>query len=468
MIPDSAEPARFDSQPLYLHIADSDRINRFGDQIETPDPSGWPGYAEQVAAARQAAGSRHAVTTGIATVAGQRCVLVGFDFSFLGGSVGVAEGARIAEAFSVAVIERVPVVTVAASGGSRMQEGTNSLVQMQRMAAAIAGARRAGIPHIAVAADPTTGGIWSSLVASADLLISLPGARVSFSGSRTRPGGADPAAEQYRAEGQWACGSLDVLAPAAELRGIVAAAIRLLSPRSRDDHEHRAPVPDWPDSASGRSDQPGPVPAGSWAQVQAARSPARARADKWLARYFDETVPIRGDRCGGVDGGVRCGFGSHRGATIGYAAETGTPVTAAGFRTATRLISLADRLGVPVLTLIDTPGAAAAPADEAAGVGPAIADLLSAIAASQVPITSVVIGEGVSGGALALASPDDLWIAEDAYFAVTTPELAAAILKVSDADVPGVAGLLRLTPDDLLTRGIVRGIIKAGGDPPSC
>ncbi|MGH3300280.1 MAG: carboxyl transferase domain-containing protein [Streptosporangiaceae bacterium] len=468
MAPDLAEPAaRFDSQPLYLHIADSDSIDRFGDQIETPDPSGWPGYAEQIAAARQVTGARHAVTTGLATVAGQRCVLVGFDFEFLGGSVGVAEGARIADAFSVAVVERVPVVTVAATGGSRMQEGTSSLIQMQVMAAAIAGARRAGVPHIAIASDPTTGGIWSSLVASADLLISVPGARVSFSGSRTRPAGAGPAADQYLAEGQWARGLLDVLAPAAELRAIVAAAIRLLSPRSRDGREHRAPVPDWPPAAGGRSGQPR-APASAWAQVQAARSPDRARADRWLDRYFDETVQIRGDRCGGLDSGVRCGFGSHRGGTIGYAAETGTRVTAAGFRTATRLISLADRLGVPVLTLIDTPGAAAAPADEAAGLGPAIAELLVAIAASQVPITSVVIGEGVSGGALALASPDHLWIAEDAYLAVTAPELAAAILKLSDADIPAVAGLLRLTPDDLLTRRIVRGIIRADADSPSC
>jgi acetyl-CoA carboxylase carboxyl transferase subunit beta len=252
------------------------------------------------------------------------------------------------------------------------------------------------------------------------------------------------------------------------LRAIVASAVRLLSPRSLGDDEHRAPLPDWPDTASGRSGHPGAAPASAWMQVQAARSAARARADQWLDRYFDETVQISGDRCGGLDSGVRCGFGSHDGVTIGYAAETGMPVTAAGFRTARRLICLADRLGVPVLTLIDTPGAASAAADEAAGVGPAIAELLVAIAASQVPITSVVIGEGVSGGALALASPDDLWIAEDAYFAVTTPELAAAILKLSDAAVPSVAGMLRLTPDDLLTRGIVRGIIRAGADSPSC
>jgi acetyl-CoA carboxylase alpha subunit len=164
-----------------------------------------------------------------------------------------------------------------------------------------------------------------------------------------------------------------------------------------------------------------------------------------------------------VDPGLRCGFGSHRSATIAYVAQTGVPSTPAGYRTAARLLRLATRFRLPVLTLIDTPGAAAAPADEAAGVGPAIADLFVAMASSQVPITSVVIGEGVSGGALALASPSDLWIARDGYLAVTAPELASLILKLGVHMVPQVAAWLRLTPAELMSRGIVRGIIGPPG-----
>ena len=160
-----------------------------------------------------------------------------------------------------------------------------------------------------------------------------------------------------------------------------------------------------------------------------------------------------------MDPGLRCGFGRRDGATIAYVAQTGRPTTAAGFRTATRLLTLAARFGRPVLTLIDTPGAAAAPADEAAGIGPAIAELFVAIASCPVPITSVVIGEGVSGGALALASPTDLWLARDGYLAVTAPELAASILKLPAGAVPEVAARLRLTPAELLSRGIIRGIV---------
>ena len=140
--------------------------------------------------------------------------------------MGAAEGARIARAFSVAMAERLPVVCVAASGGSRMQEGTSALLQMQAVAAAIAAARRAGIPHIAVAGDPTTGGVWSSLIADADVLISVPGARVSFSGSRTRPPGADPRSPEYLADRKWARGFIDVLSPVPGLRAEVAAVVR--------------------------------------------------------------------------------------------------------------------------------------------------------------------------------------------------------------------------------------------------
>jgi acetyl-CoA carboxylase carboxyl transferase subunit beta len=446
------------ADPVHLELADHGSVSSFGDDIEPGNPIDWPEYPEQLAAARAATGSRHAVTTGHATVDGEPCVLIGFDFGFLGGSAGVAEGSRITRAFEVAIAERLPVVCVAASGGSRMQEGTSALAQMPAYAAAVASARRSGVPYIAVAADPTTGGVWASLIACADVLIGVAGARVSFSGSRTRPLGADRDSPEFLADGKWAHGFVDALTPVAGIRAEVAAGLSLLSPRSRGKLD-RAPLPRWPTGAEPAHSAPG-----AWNQVTYARSGgSAARADQWLAGYFEQVLELRGDRCGGVDTGLRCGFGRHAGDTIAFIAQTGAPATAAGFRTATRLLGLAARLSLPVLTLIDTPGAAAQPSDEAAGVGTAIAELLVAMASSPVAITSVVIGEGVSGGAIALASPDDLWIAQSGYFAVTAPELAASILKLGAAEVPTVAQRLRLTPDDLLARGIVRGIIGPDG-----
>ena len=470
----AANPRR---RALYAAVADAGSLARFGDQVEAGDPAGWPGYPAQLRRARAAAGGRHAVTTGVATVGGQQCVLAGFEFSFLGGSVGEAEGARIAAAFDLAVGQGLPIVSVAASGGMRMQEGASALVQMQAMAAAIATARRAGIPHVAVAGDPTTGGVWASLVASADVIIGVEGAQVSFSGSRTRPAGADPAAREFRAEGQWAGGFLDMVVPEARLRGEVAAVLSLLSPRTRGEAAGSAPLPAGTVPTNTGPTNTGPAsaaPAGAdasagdaaaagqlaWAQVSRARTHRLTRGDQWLADYFGSRFEIRGDRAGAVDPGLRCGFGSRDGLTIGYIAQTGRPTTAAGFRTAARLLDLAQRFGRPVLTLIDTPGAASEPRDEAAGVGPAIAELLIAVASATVPVTSVIIGEGVSGGALALASPGRLWLGADGYLAVTSPEHAASILKLRVSDAPRVAGLLGLTPADLVRRGIARGVLR--------
>ena len=188
----AAAPDPAAGRPLYQAIADPGSLRLFGEEIEAGNPSGWPGYEEQLRRAKAATGAQHAVTTGVTTVGGEPCVIAGFDFSFLGGSQGVAEGARIARAFTVATAKRLPVVCVAASGGSRMQEGTSALVQMQVVATAIAGARQAGIPHIAVAGDPTTGGVWASLVASADVLIGVPRRESELLGLADPPGGRRP------------------------------------------------------------------------------------------------------------------------------------------------------------------------------------------------------------------------------------------------------------------------------------
>lgn len=446
------------STALYRVIADRGSLMPFGGETEHGNPSDWPGYAAELERARLTSGARHAVTTARVTISGERCVLIGFEFAFLGGSLGTAEGAMIGRAFAAAIAERVPVVCVAASGGMRMQEGTSALTQMQSVAASVGSVRRAGIPFAAVAGDPTTGGVWASLVAAADVALGVDGARISFSGSRTRPAGADPRSADYYAAGKWRHGFLDVLGSADDVRGQLGAFVTLLSPRARADRERYHPGaagpvhPDSEDAGRAHGQRDG------WQQVLAARQPGRVASDRWLASCFGTRFEIRGDRAGGVDHGIRCGFGLNGGQTFGYIAQSGQATTAAGYRTATRLIGLAERFGCPVLTLIDTPGAASGPADEASGIGTAIAELLVAVASCSVPITSVVTGEGVSGGAIALGAPGNLWIAPDGYLSVAAPELAASILKRGPDDIAEIASLLRLTPADLTARGIVRGV----------
>ncbi|MFH9110512.1 carboxyl transferase domain-containing protein [Streptomyces albus] len=572
---------------------------------EPPDgPLGWPGYDAARARARERTGEQESVVCGTGRIGAREAVLLSFEFGFLGGSLGARTGDLVETAHERARRLRLPVVTLVATGGSRMQEGMRALSQLQRVARQTALTRAAGLPQLAVVRDPTTGGGWATLAAGADIVLGLPGAQVAFAGSRVRPPDADPAA--YTAEAQYAAGHLDQLVPAHELARTLAHWLTLLTagprhapdgtpappepapvphamtrgrqlgqesgrhlggergrpfgeepgphlgeepaeapPRQPGERTHPAapsPAPGAPATAPpsgagtppGTAPPPGPgvratasppgaegstgegspgpagghpapevratasppgsgpsapdAPAGTdraaaepqtgegphapaegpsaavapgsgMAAVARARAAGRSRAAVYLDAYFDSREEINGDRCGGTDPGMRCGFGLRNGRTVAFAAQCGTPTRPAGYRTATRLLRLAARLGIPVLTLIDTPGAANGPDAEAAGAGPAIAETFAAVAESPVPITSLLIGEGGSGGALALAAPGRLWVTPDSYFSVIAPESAAAILKRDSGRVAETADALRLRPQDVVALGVARGIV---------
>ncbi|MBK3571561.1 carboxyl transferase domain-containing protein [Streptomyces sp. MBT62] len=231
--------------------------------------------------------------------------------------------------------------------------------------------------------------------------------------------------------------------------------------------QHASNTQEGPSPACGAKNPPAPAqeavqrtsadqPATGWEAVQRARNPQRPRAERYLDDYFTHRLAIGGDRCGGTDAGMLCGFGERAGRTIAFAAQAGTATRPAGYRTAARLIRLADRLGVPVLTLVDTPGAANDAEAERQGAGAAIADLFGAVASVRVPVTTLLIGEGGSGGALALAAPGNTWATPDSYFSVIAPELATAILKRAPAETERTADQLRVRPEDLAELGVIR------------
>jgi acetyl-CoA carboxylase carboxyl transferase subunit beta len=415
-------------------------------------PLGWAGYADSRARAAARTGEDESVVYGLASVGGQPCVLVSFEFGFLGGSLGQRTGDRLEAAYEAARVRSLPLVSLIATGGSRMQEGMVALTQLQRVARASARLRAAGPAQLAVLRDPTTGGGWATLGAGADVILALPGAQVGFAGSRVRPPDADPHA--YSAEGQLAAGQIDAVVPPDELPGTVAHWLRAL--RGPDSPALPAPVPHAL-SAVG-------LPETGWDAVRQARSPARPRAEAYLEAYFDHRLPLSGDRCGGTDPGLLCGFGRREGRSIAYVAQCGTPTRPAGYRTAARVVRLADRLGVPVLTLIDTPGAANDAAAERAGAGAAIADAFAAMAQARGPLTTLVIGEGGSGGALALAAPGNTHVTRDSYFSVIAPEPAAAILKRAPDEVHATADQLRLRPQDLVELGFARSVVGPPGE----
>ncbi|MFE7750704.1 carboxyl transferase domain-containing protein [Streptomyces sp. NPDC057428] len=413
-------------------------------------PLGWSGYAESRARAVERTGEEESVLYGTASVGGRDCVLVSFEFGFLGGSLGGSTGDRLEAAYALARELRLPLVSLVATGGSRMQEGMIALIQLQRVARASALLRAAGLPQIAVVRDPTTGGGWATVGAGADVVLALPGAQIGFAGSRVRPAGADPYA--YTAEGQSAAGQVDAVVPPEEVPGVLN---RWLTALTATGPAEAAPVPRAL-SATG-------LPPTGWDAVEQARSAVRPRAGAYLDAYFEYRLPLTGDRCGGTDPGLLAGVGLHAGRPVAYVAQCGTATRPAGYRTAARVVRLADRLGLPVLTLVDTPGAANDAEAERAGAGAAIADAFAAVAAAGVPVTTLVIGEGGSGGALALAAPGNTHVTADSYFSVIAPELAAAILKRGPGEVRSTADQLRLRPQDLVDLGVARSVVGPAG-----
>ena len=471
-----------------------------------PDgPLAWQGYDASRARAADRTGESESVVCGTATVAGTRAVLIAFEFGYLGGSLGERTGDRLEAAYTYAREHRLPVVPLVATGGSRMQEGMIALTQLQRVARQSALTREAGLPQIAVLRDPTTGGGWATLGAGADVILALPDAQVGFAGSRVRPPDADPTA--YTAEAQAAAGAADSVVEPEELRETLGRWLRLLTtpwvgqapvpaalnrpaqhtpagpsatardavqdseparhaegdlPGTGQDAEQRnrstQRTPADPPAPAHEAVQPGAadLPVTGWEAVQRARSPQRPRAARYLDSYFTHRLAISGDRCGGTDAGMLCGFGEREGRTVAYAAQAGTATRPAGYRTAARLIRLAERLGIPVLTLVDTPGAANDAEAERQGAGAAIADLFGAVASARTPLTTLLIGEGGSGGALALAAPGNTWATPDSYFSVIAPEAAAAILKRPPEETESTADQLRIRPQDLAELGVIR------------
>ncbi|MFI1731875.1 carboxyl transferase domain-containing protein [Streptomyces acidicola] len=443
----AAYSARYSAREVIALVADDFTELPCPAREHEPDgPLAWQGYDASRARAAERTGEEESVVCGRVTIGGVEAVVLAFEFGFLGGSLGERTGDLLEAAYTDAREHRLPVVALVATGGSRMQEGMRALAQLQRVARQSALTRQAGLPQISVLRDPTTGGGWATLGAGADVVLALPGAQVGFAGSRVRPADADPAA--YTAEAQVAAGAADAVVRPEDLRGALALWLALLT---RPSSEPAPPPSALGDSGSG-------LPDTGWAAVLRARSPERPRAEAYLDAYFTRRAAIGGDRCGGTDPGMLCGFGEHEGRTVAYAAQCGTATRPAGYRTAARLIRLAGRLGVPVLTLVDTPGAANDAEAERQGAGAAIADVFDAVATARTPVTTLVIGEGGSGGALALAAPGRTWATPDSYFSVIAPELAAAILKRPEEYVRATADELRVRPQDLVALGVVRGI----------
>ncbi|MBP2323147.1 acetyl-CoA carboxylase carboxyl transferase subunit beta [Kibdelosporangium banguiense] len=443
---------------------DIDHAQPAGDPLGFADRMPYP---QRLAEAREATGLNDAAIQVRGRIGGHPVVVVVMDFRFLGGSLGTSVGDLVVRAAETALAERTPLLMVTASGGARMQEGALALMQMARTSQALVALDEAGVLTVSLITDPTFGGVAASFATQADVILAEPGARMGFAGPRVIEqtlGTGLPEGFQ-RAPYLLEHGLIDDVVPRRRLRAVLSRLLTLGRPGTVVAMD---PTPVITDPAALAEADP-------MRPVRAARDPGRPTTLDYAYQLCDSFKELHGDRMSADCPAVVAGIGRLAGGAVvlighqkGHDASELTSrnfgmATPAGYRKAARLMLLAQKLGLPVVTLIDTPGAYPGVEAEAQGQMLAIAANLRLMCSLRVPIVAVVTGEGGSGGALALGVADRVFILEHGVYSVISPEGCASILWRTPSATGQAAAALRLVPADLLRFGVVDGVIP---EPP--
>ncbi|MGW2225659.1 acetyl-CoA carboxylase, carboxyltransferase subunit beta [Streptomyces formicae] len=485
--PDCGHHHRLSAHERLSTLLDPGSVRQLDFPVAARDPLDFTDtqpYAERLARARAATGLDEAVLCARGALAGRPVVVAVMDFRFLGGSLGSAVGELVTRAAEEALRTRTPFLVVTASGGARMQEGAHSLMQMAKTGSAFARLRAAGVFTVSLITDPTYGGVAASFATLADVIVAESGTRLGFAGPRV----IEQTIRQRLPEGFQTAefllehGLVDGVYRRGALRPALA---RLLAAADRP-----APAGTAREPLPGPARQPAPDPAPNeppeyvvtdpallpdrapWPVVKGSRELERPTVLDYAGRVLDGFEELRGDRASGDCAAMVGGIGTLDGLPvmlIGHqkghtpaelAARNYAMASPAGYRKAGRLMCLAARIGLPVVTLIDTPGAHPGIEAEENGQAFAIAESLCLMSTLPVPVVAVVIGEGGSGGALGLAVADRVLICENATYSVISPEGCAAILWQDPSAAPRAADELGLVPERLLRHGIVDGVVR--------
>ncbi|OZC76323.1 hypothetical protein CH282_25920 [Rhodococcus sp. 06-418-1B] len=428
--------------------------------LSAGNPLDFPGYEVW-------SGGSEAVRTGVGYVDGVRCAVVDSDYSVFGGSMGLAVGEKVSRAFRRAAAERLPIVAFVRTGGARMQEGMLSLVQMPRVVGAIREHAACGEISVGLLQSPTTGGVFASWASLLDLRAAESGATIGFAGPRVvaEMTGSYPPADSHNAESAYTAGLVDVVVGPGMfgpwLRGVLGreqVGLSLPAGRSRPGRavEVGAEIPlvHPGDPRAGAADA---------AVIETVREISRPSGLEWAAALCESWIEIKG-----ADPSMRAAVATVRGVRcIAIAmdrhanADGAARQSPAGYRLAQRAVELAEKLSLPVLTLVDTPGADPSPESEGGGIAREIARTLWSFDQLTTGSVSVCVGEGGSGGAIALAHTDLMFMLEDSVFSVIGPEAAAVILWHDVSRAREATSALRIDAGALLDLGVCDRVLSS-------
>ncbi len=408
-------------------------------------------YRDRLVAARAEAVGDESVWTGRATIGGTPCAIVASDFGFLAGTMGIGAALRICWAFDRAIAERLPVIGLPASGGTRMQEGTPAFVQMAAVAAAVRRLRDARLPYLVYLRHPTTGGVLATWGSLGHITFAEPGALIGLTGPRViaaLTGESLPDGVQT-AENLHAHGLIDRVVPREELRDALATALEVLAPAEPEHLD--APILHLPEDAE----------VDPWTAVTRSRRVDRPGVRELFDACVSRITALSGDGVGGRDPGCIAAVARIHGIPAVVVAadrppgQRGASLTSAGYRTVRRAMLLADELDLPFVTIIDTVGADISVASEESGLAAEVARCLSDLSALRVPTLSLLFGEGTGGGAVALFPADRVVACEHAWLAPIAPEGASEILHRTVDRAEELAKSQAISSTDLRRHGIV-------------
>ncbi|GAA2740938.1 carboxyl transferase domain-containing protein [Terrabacter aerolatus] len=426
---------------------------------EPIDISGQPeAYRLQLEAAAARAGTDESVLTGRGLVRGRPVAVVVNEFRFLAGSIGRAAAERITAAVRRATAEGLPVLASTASGGTRMQEGTPAFVHMVEISRALMAHRAARLPYLVHLRHPTTGGVYASWGSLGHVTVAEPGALVGFLGPKVYEalnGEPFPAGVQT-AENLAAKGVLDAVVAAEDLPMLVDRALGVL-----------VDGPTVP-----RFDRRDGEPSGhlsTWESIEDTRRPGRAGVRELLRHGATGTLRLNGTDEGERDSTMLVALTRLDGqpcVLVGQDRARQSPTSPMGpgaLREARRAMRLAEELGMPLVTVIDTPGAELSARAEEGAIAGEIARCIATLTTMTVPTVSVVLGQGCGGGALALLPAHEVIAAEHAWLSPLPPEGASAIVHGDVTHAAEMAELQQVGVLDLAARGIVSRIVP---EPP--
>ena len=447
-------------------VVDEGSFEEWNYLMEDRNPLVFRGYEEKLAAVRGKTDLKEAITVGKAAIQGNPVVLGVMDARFFMASMGYVVGETITRAFERAIEEKLPVILFCCSGGARMQEGIVSLMQMAKTSAAVKRHSDAGLFYLPVLTDPTTGGVTASFAMEGDIILAEPEALIGFAGPRVIQetiGQKLPEGFQ-RAEFLVEKGLIDGIVERKELRETLG---RLLKMHCVEKKEILT-VPEMPEELLA-SEVKTP-----WERVEISRSAKRPTSLSYIRAIFEEFTELHGDRGFRDDGAIVGGIASLNGVpvtVIGQQKGRNTKenisrnfgmVSPEGYRKALRLMKQAEKFHRPIINFVDTPGAACGIEAEERGQGEAIARNIMEMSALKTPILSVFIGEGGSGGALALGVANEVWMLENATYSILSPEGFASILWKDGKRAKEASEVMKITAEDLKALGIVERIIPEG------